>query len=314
MPKSSLLKGSVSHQLTKSAFISNQQFWKTAAPTGSEACPPWVLRGARMGLLIAALLAISALNQNPADAYRAQARPAARGGNGGAVYPEFRSNYGTIRWISDQMPIKVYIAPGLTLDSIIDPALGAPFTNVDGRDRWPDLVADVISNPQTFQSLQVAQGYAPEHFQAAVQGINSWKAFERDGIRFQIVEDPGDADIHVFWTNHFVNKLGLGLFQNDIRGYTAKRSFPYKAIMSGKQAQFKPVVTLLRTTESNGVTMPFMKMKASAAHEFGHALGIEGHSPYPSDLMSVYYGRGAISTNDAATIRYLYRMTPDLIP
>ncbi len=275
------------------------------------------LKIAKWSTLAALMVAFSAIVPFPADANRAQARPAARGGGGGggAVYPEFRSNYGTIRWISDQMPIKVYVAPGLTLDSIIDPALGAPFTNVDGRDRWPDLVADVISNPQTFQSLQVAQGYAPEHYQAAVQGINSWKAFERDGLfKFQLVEDPGDADIHVFWTNHFVNKLGLGLFQNDIRGYTAKRSFPYKAIMSGKQAQFKPVVTLLRTTEANGVTMPFMKMKASAAHEFGHALGIEGHSPYASDLMSVYYGRGAISTNDAATIRYLYHMTPDLIP
>lgn len=247
------------------------------------------------------------------DAYRAQGRPAVRAGSG-VVYPEFRSNYGTIRWVADQMPVKVYVAPGLTLDSIIDPQLGAPMTNVDGRDRWPDLVADVVSNPQQFQSLQVAQGYVPEHFQAAVQGINSWKAFERDGIKFQIVDDPAEADIHVFWTNHFVNKLGLGLFQNDIRGYTAKRSFPYKAILSGKQAQFKPVVTLLRTTEGNGVTMPFVKMKASAAHEFGHALGIEGHSPYASDLMSVYYGRGVISTNDAATIRYLYHCTPDLIP
>lgn len=267
-------------------------------------------------LAVGAMLALIAVAgfTDRCSAYRTQARPAARGGGGGVVYPEFRSNYGTIRWIADQMPVKVYIAPGLTLDSIIDPQLGAPMTNVDGRDRWPDLVADVVSNPQQFQSLQVAQGYAPEHFQAAVQGINSWKAFEKDGIKFQIVQDPAEADIHVFWTNHFVNKLGLGLFQNDIRGYTAKRSFPYKAIMSGGQAQFKPVVTLLRTTEANGVTMPFGKMKASAAHEFGHALGIEGHSPYASDLMSVYYGRGAISTNDAATIRYLYRCTPDLIP
>jgi predicted Zn-dependent protease len=264
--------------------------------------------------LLVPAIALLVTCSGSAEAYKPQGRPAPRTG-GAVVYPEFRSSFGTIRWISDQMPIKVYIAPGLTLDSIIDPALGAPMTNVDGRDRWPDLVADVISNPQSFQSLAVAQGYVPEHYQAALQGINSWKAFERDGLfKFQIVEDPADADIYVFWTNHFVNKLGLGLFANDIRGYTAKRSFPYKAIMSGKQAQFKPVVTLLRTTESNGSTMPVGKMKASAAHEFGHALGIEGHSPYPSDLMSVYYGRGAISTNDAATIRYLYHMTPDLIP
>ena len=268
------------------------------------------------GLAFALLLAFGGTS---AEAYRVPGRPAqrpaaARAG-GATVYPEFRSSSGTIRWISDQMPIKVYISPGLTLDSIIDPQLGAPMTNVDGRDRWPDLVADVVSNPQQFQSLPVAQGYVPEHYQAALQGINSWKAFERDGLfKFQVVNDPGDADIYVFWTNHFVDKLGLGLFQNDIRGYTAKRSFSYKAIMSGKKAQFKPVVTLLRTTEANGITMPAGKMKASAAHEFGHALGIEGHSPYPSDLMSVYYGRGAISTNDAATIRYLYHLTPDLIP
>ncbi len=185
-----------------------------------------IRRAAMTAVAITATLSI--LGSSPVRASRTQARSAARsGGGGGAVYPEFRSNFGTIRWISDQMPIKVYIAPGLTLDSIIDPALGAPFTNVDGRDRWPDLVADVISNPQTFQSLQVAQGYSPEHFQAAVQGINSWKAFERDGIRFQIVEDPSEADIHVFWTNHFVNKLGLGLFQNDIRGQLPARVAVY---------------------------------------------------------------------------------------
>ncbi|HEY9679264.1 MAG TPA: matrixin family metalloprotease [Drouetiella sp.] len=268
----------------------------------------------RMNLAIA-LVAIVFSCATMAEAYRAPARPAARGGGGAVVYPEFRSSYGAIRWIADQMPVKVYIAPGLTLDNIMDPSLGAPMTNVDGRDRWPDLVADVVSNPQTMQSLPVAQGYVPEHYQAALQGINSWKAFEKEGLfRIQMVEDPSEADIHVFWTNHFVNKLGLGLFANDIRGYTAKRSFPYKAIMSGKQAQFKPVVTLLRTTESNGTSMPLGKMKASAAHEFGHALGIEGHSPYATDLMSVYYGRGAISGNDAATIRYLYHLTPDLIP
>jgi predicted Zn-dependent protease len=55
-------------------------------------------------------------------------------------------------------------------------------------------------------------------------------------------------------------------------------------------------------------------MRASAAHEFGHALGIEGHSTNPNDLMSIYYGHGVVSANDAATIRYLYHLTPDLIP
>ncbi|MBK9769440.1 MAG: matrixin family metalloprotease [Candidatus Obscuribacter sp.] len=55
------------------------------------------------------------------------------------------------------------------------------------------------------------------------------------------------------------------------------------------------------------------RMKAAATHEFGHALGIEGHSTNPQDLMSMYYGRGVISPNDAATLRYLYCLQPDLI-
>ena len=132
----------------------------------------------------------------------------------------------------------------------------------------------------------------PEHYQAAVEGINSWLHLANGVYSYQIVQDPSDADIYVFWTNHFVNKLGLALFENDIRGYTAKRSFPLAAVQAavqaGRQIDFKPVVTLLRTTEGSGLPMPVAKLRASAAHEFGHALGIEGHSRNPNDLMSVF--------------------------
>jgi len=244
--------------------------------------------------------------------YTAARTPAA--GTAG-VYPQFRGPGNvSIRWLGEQMPLKIYVAPGTTLDSLIDPALGAPYTSVDNRDHWPDLVASVVQNPDQLSSLAPAQGYALDQLQAAVQGINSWKNYGSGLFSFVFTEDPTDADIYVFWTNHFVNKMGLGLFENDIRGYTAKRSFPLRAIQQGKLADFKPVVTLLRTTESSGNPMPFAKMKASAAHEFGHALGIEGHSANPNDLMSVYYGHGVISPNDAATIRYLYHTSPDYIP
>jgi predicted Zn-dependent protease len=217
------------------------------------------------------------------------------------------------------MPLKVYIAPGTSLDSLINPEFGVPYTSVENRDHWPDLVAGVVQNPAQLNSLQPAQGYVQEHFQAARQGIQSWAGVSGGKYSFEFTDDPSDADIYVFWTNHFVNKLGLALFENDIRGYTAKRSFPYQAVMAaiaaGKQITFfKPVVTLLRTVDGAGNPMPIGKMQASAAHEFGHALGIEDHSQNPGDLMSVYYGHGVISANDAATIRALYSMQPDYIP
>jgi predicted Zn-dependent protease len=232
----------------------------------------------------------------------------------GGVYPQFRSKAGVIRWIPDQMPLKVYVSHGITLDSVLDKN-NVPACNVNVLDQWPDVVANVLEHPEQLQTFPLADGYNPSHLEAATQGINSWKAFEKEGLySFNFTDDAGDADIYVFWTNHFVNNLGLGLFANDIRGYTAKRSFWYREILQGKKAQFRPVIVMLRTTDSAGHVMPFNNMKSSAAHEFGHALGIEGHSANAHDLMSIYYGNGTISANDAATIRYLYHINPDLIP
>lgn len=242
-------------------------------------------------------------------------RTAAQPQSSGGVYPEFRNPHGVIRWIPDQMPLKVYVSNGLAIDSILDPALGAPYTNTDHVDQWPGFVAGVLQNPEQFNSLPTAQGYLPQHRAAAIEGINFWKRFEKEGLlSFDFTDDPMEADIHVFFVNHFVNQLGLGLFANDIRGYTSKNCFAYKEIMAGKHANFKPVVILLRCAEKNGEPMPLLKMRAASGHEFGHALGIDGHSKNAADLMSMYYGNGTLSASDIATIRYLYKSTPDLIP
>lgn len=238
---------------------------------------------------------------------RAQSGPA-------GVYPEFRSPHGVIRWIPDQMPLKVWVSDGRAIDALMNPQLGAPYANVDMVGTWPDLAAQLFKEGKA-NALPVAEGFRPEHKQATIDGINFWKPFEKEKLfTYELTDDPMEASIHVFYVHHFVNKLGLALFANDIRGYTSKRSFSYKAIMQGKNADFKPVVIVLRTTDKYGRPMDAASMKAAAGHEFGHALGIEDHSKNPADLMSVYYGKGRLSNNDAATIRYLYKLTPDLIP
>ena len=264
-------------------------------------------------LSLSSLIAISPC----APALAAPARPGAvpGAGPGAAVYPQYRSNFGVIHWLKEQMPLRVYITPGLSLDAIMDPQLGAPIANIDNLPAWPNVAAQAIDQDPPLAGLKQAAGYNQSHFQAAYEGILAWKPLQNEGIiSFDIVNDPGEADIYVFFTHHFVNKLGMALFANDIRGYTSKTNFPYKAILSGARADFKPVVIVLRTTDAQGQSMSPGKMKAAATHEFGHALGIEGHSTNPQDLMSVYYGRGVISPSDAATLRHLYRLTPDLIP
>jgi predicted Zn-dependent protease len=284
--------------------------------TGLPALSPWACKsdrlkafGLALALLTLAILTTAALptqaQQHHGHSQVAQAR----------VYPEFRSRFGVIHWVRDQMPLKVYISPGLTLDSIMDPHLGAPVANTDNLANWPNLVAQVVDNPEQFQALRPAEGYVDGHYQAVYEGILSWKQFEREGlVSFEITQDPAEADIYVFYTHHFVTKNGMALFAGDIRGYTSKTNFPYKPILAGGQADFKPVVIILRTTDGQGRPMALGRLKAAATHEFGHALGIEGHSTDPGDLMSLYYGRGVISPNDAATLRYLYHLQPDLIP
>ncbi len=256
-----------------------------------------------------------ATNVNPQGFGHGQAKGAGRATAPGGVYPEFKSSHGTIRWLSGQMPLKVWVSNGLAIDAVMDPKLGAPVANVDNVGGWPDLVAQLISDPRQLHKLPVAKGYDPAHRTAVLNGIASWKRFESEGLfSYQLTEEPQEADIHVFFVNHFVNNLAMALFANDIRGYTSKRSFPYQAVVAHKKIPFKPVVIVLRCTDKAGNPMVLPKMQAAAAHEMGHALGIEGHSPNSGDLMSIYYGNGTISSSDAATIRYLYSQTPDLVP
>lgn len=226
------------------------------------------------------------------------------------------------RWIADTMPFKVWMSHGQSMDTIAN-SEGVPVTNTSNTAGWGDAAIQLLQNPEQIGTLPMAQGYTDEQYQAAMEGINSWKPLENEKLfAFEFTDKPDEADVCVFWTHHFVDKHGLGLFENDIRGMTSRHLLPVKQVMQALQSNNlemvrrsrKPVVILLRTTQSDGQPMTQPRMRAASAHEFGHALGIDGHSPYPTDLMSVFYGRGVQSPNDVATMRYLYRNPADLMP
>jgi predicted Zn-dependent protease len=249
------------------------------------------------------------------------------GGAAGIPYPECRHGSDIVHWIPQEMPIHIFIAHGTCLDDAgCDPSYGGPLSNTDNTAGWPELVYSLVKSPDVFNNLRVAEGYSEPMWQAAVQGINQWKRFQNEGLfSFELTSDPQEANVFIFWTNHFVGKNGMALFSNDIRGYTAQHLLPFAQVAQAMNAgntdlierSLRPVVVQLRTTDSGGINripMPLNKLSAASAHEMGHVLGIDGHSKNRADLMSVYYGNGQISPNDAATIRYIYRSNPGLLP
>jgi hypothetical protein len=285
----------------------------------------WGIQPLAAVLIIAAATFTTVFPAHSANSHGGKAagksRPSAAR-SGGGVYPEFLLKGKPDHWIREQMPVRVWVSHGITLDGLVD-SMGVPLTNTSNRDAWPDLVVNLMTNPEQLQTLPLAAGYSEQQYQAALEGIGLWKGLEREGLfSYQITDNPEEADVYVFWTPHFVDKQGLALFQNDIRGYTAVYALPYDKVQAALQRgdvdmvkrSLKPVVTFLRTQEQDGSQIGYGKMRASAAHEFGHALGIDGHSPNRNDLMSLYYGNGVVSGNDAATMRYLYRSQPYYMP
>ena len=105
-----------------------------------------------------------------------------------------------------------------------------------------------------------------EEVPTALAGFSEWGAASRGKIRFVRVSDPSKADITV----QFV---------------------PGRYVSAGTQAVGETTIyssdgvlqkASMRLAE--GAMLP-EELQATAAHEFGHALGISGHSSDPDDVM-----------------------------
>ncbi|BDI29537.1 hypothetical protein CCAX7_15880 [Capsulimonas corticalis] len=139
----------------------------------------------------------------------------------------------------------------------------------------------------------------------AMAGFDEWVTASRDGVRYQIVNSPSEADVTVrFTTDEYLN---------DRRGVVGETH------VSGRGGVlFKAEMRLATGGASDS------DLQTAAAHEFGHALGIGGHSNSPKDLMypsQVRYLRWDqtpipsaprhVTRRDLNTLRVCY---PDLTP
>lgn len=195
-------------------------------------------------------------------------------------------------WSRKQMPLKVYISNGLALPE----AYRGKTLNVQQLSELQEW----LKKPGAINTLQLCPGYQSQFATQAKSGISEWSwAVQERIVTYQFVNDPRGANVMIFWAPRFPSSSQAG-----------------QTLYLVSSGESRPVIMELRTDFSPYSTaVASQSIRNAAAHEFGHALGIQNHSPFGGDLMynwqfwsekSTY----RISENDKETLRALYSVTP----
>jgi hypothetical protein len=220
------------------------------------------------------------------------------------VYPVRASDTSKMaRWDKHAFPLRVYISPGLELPAGY---CGADLA-LPGR---MDALASSLRQGSFCSHLQRAARYRDGWAPAAESGINKWKWAQDEGLlSFRTVSDPAVADVYVFWTSKFTG-----------RGKTL--STTYKDKLS------RAIFVTQLPTEFDGDPNPTHQCSNEitsmlCAHEFGHVLGLDFHSPYPDDIMTAhlmvkYHADGTIdprspSASDRLMLKALYTVPGEIM-
>lgn len=158
---------------------------------------------------------------------------------------------------------------------------------------WPALPVRVyFANDVTV----TPQGGSPTRVNDLIlTGFNRWPAATGGTVGFTQVTDPSQAQITVS-TVTIPDPTGLAE-----TGKTTVVPSAGNVLQSATvQVYVWPDITVPELTQG---------LLATATHEFGHALGIGGHSPDPADVMFAQHDPNAdvqVSARDVATIKTIY--------
>lgn len=205
-------------------------------------------------------------------------------------------NMALVRWDTHRFPLRIWISEGKKLPDV-------PF-EVLQQDRVPRVV-QLLKDPRALDELPTATSWKPDMNDAVANGFEQWRELAKEGvISFGFVDNPAQADIMVFFVDNFPGAAGPG--GTDVHANTCGQVFTAAQVQQ-KAVLGQPTVPIVIEFKAQE---EFARLQADAAHEFGHALGIKAHSPYRDDIMYVNRIVDSISPADKATLRALYRHTP----
>jgi predicted Zn-dependent protease len=143
-----------------------------------------------------------------------------------------------------------------------------------------------------------------------MDAIEDWSKASQDRLKFVYVKSARKADITIDWTSNAY----------DVRrsGSDVEQGICFTQAISGGPADGtidKATIRILMIDPVNQKPLSDDSMKVTCLHEFGHAIGLRGHSNNNHDVM--FYSVSptvwpVLSKRDKATIARLYRDYPSL--
>lgn len=140
------------------------------------------------------------------------------------------------------------------------------------------------------------KGYRPTLEGIFKQSFKDWEDASRGRITVRFVGSPSEAVVIGSWAG-----AGSGFAKAAKLGETATSRVRNSLVRASIR---------IRLTNDSGSPLPEAVIRETCLHEIGHALGIQGHSPHPDDIM--YYSdsrtrqASGISPRDTATLLKLY--------